>query len=202
MLLSLQHTVMLLLQHPLTFHNVIVFIAEAQRVFLDIHVFLDFVEVVLPHLTFPSASCPVRSDWMGAFTQDTAICDELFRAGIPVWLIQLDLTIMEQTVIEKPVTFSFPNNIVRAMYSEHGKSVAPFPLLCCGQGGFSRHIHSRRHYTGMAHTDTTMESTSQGTSQVGKVPTQSQTRKGEQKQKQKQKQRAWPQQTQQGKHTK
>jgi len=143
MLLSLQHTVTLLLQHPLTFRNVIVFVAEAQHVFLDIHAFLDFVEVILPCLAFPSASHPVRSDWMGAFTQDMAICDELFCAGIPMWLIRLNLTITEQTVIEKPVTFSFPDNIVRAMYSERSKSVAPFPLLCRGRGGFSRHIHSR-----------------------------------------------------------
>ena len=59
MVQSLQHTVVLLLQHPLTFHDVVTFVAEAQPMFLDIYTFLDFVKVLMPHLTFPSVSHPV-----------------------------------------------------------------------------------------------------------------------------------------------
>ena len=59
MVQSLQHTVVLLLQHPLTFHDVVTFVAEAQPMFLDIYAFLDFVKVLMPHLTFPSVSHPV-----------------------------------------------------------------------------------------------------------------------------------------------
>ena len=55
---------------------------------------------------------------MGTFTQDTAVCDELFRTGVPMWLTQLDFTITEDTIIENPVTFSFPDHIIRGMYSE------------------------------------------------------------------------------------
>ena len=136
MVQSLQPTVVLLLQHPLTFHNVVTFVAEAQPMFLDIYAFLDFVKVLMPHLTFPSLSHPVRTDWMGTFTQDTAVCDELFHAGIPMWLTQLDFTITEDTIIKNPVTFSFPDHIIRGMYSEGGKS-APFDLIYHGQGGLA-----------------------------------------------------------------
>ena len=101
----------LLLQHSLTFRDVVAFVAEAQRTFLNIYAFLDFVEVLMPRLTFPSASHPVQTDWMGTFTQDTAVCDELFRTSIPVWLTRLDFTITEDTIIENPVTFSFPDHI-------------------------------------------------------------------------------------------
>ena len=59
MVQSLKHTVVLLLQHPLTFRDVVAFVAEAQRTFLDIYAFLDFVKVLMPHLTFPSVSHPV-----------------------------------------------------------------------------------------------------------------------------------------------
>ena len=74
---------------------------------------------------------------MGAFTHNTTICDELFHAGIPVWLIRLEFMITEQTVIENLVMFSFPDHIIRPMYSEPGKSAAPFNLLYYGGGGFS-----------------------------------------------------------------
>ena len=59
MLQSLKHTVMLLLHHPLTFCDLIAFVAEAQRTFLDIHAYLDFIKVLMPHLLFPSESHPV-----------------------------------------------------------------------------------------------------------------------------------------------
>ena len=59
MLQSLKHTVMLLLHHPLTFRDLIAFVAEAQWTFLDIHAYLDFVKVLMPHLLFPSESHPV-----------------------------------------------------------------------------------------------------------------------------------------------
>ena len=147
----LQHMVMILLQHPLTFCNIITFIAEAQHTFLNIYAFLEFVEVVMPRLAHPSVSDLVRSDWMGCFTQDTAVCDELFHVGVPVWLIQSKFAIAEQTIIKRPVTYSFPNKIIQAMYSECGKSILPFNLLYCGPGGLSRHINSCYYYKGTMH---------------------------------------------------
>ena len=192
---SLQHTVMILLQHPLTFRNIIAFVAEAQRAFLDIYAFLEFIEVIMPRLAHPSVSHPVWSDWMGCFTQDTAVCDKLFHAGVPVWLIRPKFAIMKQTIIERLVKYSFPDKIVQAMYSECSKSVPPFDLLYRGPGGLSRHINSCHYCKGTTHpgTPNTNNLSSEGTSQVGKAPTQSQMRKADQKQ------HSRPPQTQQSK---
>ncbi|KAF8433960.1 hypothetical protein L210DRAFT_3411217 [Boletus edulis BED1] len=172
---------MVLLQHPLTYRDVVAFVAQAQRTFLDIYAFLDFVEVVLPHTCFPTISHPVRLDWMGCFTRDTTVCDELFLAGVPVWLACLNFMVTDQTIIEKPVAFSFPDHIVRAMYSERGKPIRPFDLLYCCGGGLSRHVHSRRHYMGTMEPTSTLPTSLPGTSNVGKAPTHTQTRKAEQK---------------------
>ncbi|KAF9221060.1 hypothetical protein BS17DRAFT_671660, partial [Gyrodon lividus] len=73
----------------LTFCDVIVFVAQAQRTFLDIYVFMDFVEIVQPQIAYPTSISQsphaVHTNWMGAFTTNTKICEELFRTGVPVW---------------------------------------------------------------------------------------------------------------------
>lgn len=182
MLQSPQHTAMVLLQHPLAFCNAIAIVTEAQQMFLNIYGFLDFVEIVLPCTSFPTASYPVRSDWMGCFTQNTTVYNELFCMGVPVWFIHSNFTITDQTIIEMPVTFSFPNHIVRAMYSEHGKTVQPFNLLYCGGGGLNCHVHLHQYYMGHVEPSlSTLTSTMPSTSNVCKAPTHTQTRKADQK---------------------
>ena len=182
LLQSLQHTVMVLLQHPLTFRDLVAFVAQTQRTFLDIYSFLDYVQVVLPRISFPTDPHPVRSDWMGCFTQDMAVCDKLFHAGVPVWLVRLDYSITDQTVIEKPVVFLFPDHLVCAMYSERGKSVQPFDLLYRGTGGLTRHIHTRRHYVGTMDPTPTSQPPSSSMTHVGRAPTHAQKKKAERKQ--------------------
>ena len=184
MVKSLQHDIMLLLNHPLTFRDIIVFVAQAQRHFLDVLAFLDYVIYVQPRIAYPSGTpLPVRSHWMGCFTQDTKICDDLFHAGVPVWLIRSRNTITSQTNIERHVKFTFPDEIIRSMYSEGGKPVRPFDSLYHGPGGFNRHFHTRRTYTGSG--DPTagvcQPSVPQLSSQAGKMSTQSKTRRAAQK---------------------
>ena len=140
---SLKHDVMLLLNHPLTFRDVVVFVAEAQRYFLDIMAFLDYVIHVQPRIAFPPAAhTPVWSDWMGCFTHSTKLCDDLFHVGVPVWLVRNDCTITSQMNIAKVVKFTFPDGIIRGMYSENGTSARPFPCLFRGRGGLDRHLHT------------------------------------------------------------
>ena len=183
MLQRLQHTKIVLLYHPLTLRNLIAFVAQAQRIFLDIITFLDFVEVVLPCLAYPgSVPHAVWSDWMGCFTTNAQVCNELFQAGVPVWYVRATFTITENTIIKRVITFSFPDHILRAEYFEQGKSVQPFDTLYKGPGGFHRHVHSCRYYMGTA--QPTLESnpeSMQESSHAGKVPTHAQSRKAAQK---------------------
>ncbi|KAH0831330.1 hypothetical protein J3R83DRAFT_13979 [Lanmaoa asiatica] len=187
LLKALGHDLMVLLNHPLTFHDVVVFVAQAQRYFLDIIAFLDYVKYVLPHVAYPpSAPLSVRTDWMGCFTSDTKVCDELFHAGVPVWLIRCNFTITARTIIEKPVRFTFPDDIIRSMYSEGGKPARPFDPLYRGPGGFLRHLHTRRHYKVTVEQPSVLgpqasSSRTQASSHLGKIPTRAQTRRATQK---------------------
>ena len=154
LLKSLEHDIMVLLNHALTFHDIVIFVAQAQRYFLDIIAFLDYVRCVLPHIANPPfIPPPVRSDWMGCFTVDMKVCDDLFHAGVPVWLVHHNLTITPRTIIQKSVRFTFPDHIVCSTYSEHGKSTRPFQCLYCGPGGFLRHFHNHRYYTSSIYTE-------------------------------------------------
>ena len=58
MLKSLEHNTILLLNHPLTFCSIIIFGAEAQCYFLDIMAFLDYIQLVQPHIAYPSTPYP------------------------------------------------------------------------------------------------------------------------------------------------
>ena len=86
---AIDHDLMAIFNHPLAFHDIVIFMAQLQRYFLDIMAFLNYALDVLPHVGYsPSVPHPVRSEWMGCFTTDTRVCDELFHVGVLVWLVQ------------------------------------------------------------------------------------------------------------------
>jgi hypothetical protein len=130
LLKGLNHNLMIILNHPLAFRDVVVFVAEAQQYFLDIMAFLDYVLDVQPHIAYPSfVPPPVHPQWMGCFTTDTKVCDELFHTGVPVWLVRHNFSITPRTIIEKPVRFTFPDEIICSMYCEGAKPTRPFICL-------------------------------------------------------------------------
>ncbi|OAX30498.1 hypothetical protein K503DRAFT_676903, partial [Rhizopogon vinicolor AM-OR11-026] len=117
----------------LTYRDIIVFVAQAQRSFLDIIAFMDYVEIVQPHLATSSWSSwsPLPGDpkWMGCFTDDSKTCHTFFDAGVPMWLVRTEAYIPRDINIIKPVILTFPDNITKSIFSEAGKAVQPFPLL-------------------------------------------------------------------------
>ncbi|KAH0827362.1 hypothetical protein J3R83DRAFT_4007 [Lanmaoa asiatica] len=63
MLKSLEHNILLLLNHPLTFRDLVVFVAQAQHYFLDLVAFLDYVSHIQHCITYSTtAHTLVRSD--------------------------------------------------------------------------------------------------------------------------------------------
>jgi hypothetical protein len=170
----IDHDLMVLFNHPLTFHDVVVFVAQAQHYFLDIMAFLDYILYVLPQVDNPPfVPPPVRSGWMGCFTTDTRVCDELFHSGVPEWLIRPNFTITPRTIIETPVRYTFPDHIIRSMYSEGSKPSCSFEVLYCGPGGYRRHLHTCCHYIATVESSTpgSQPSSSQAASNVGRAPT-------------------------------
>ena len=82
-----QHEVVHLQHHPLVLQDLVIFIAQLQCTLLDIHAMLNYFEIVHPLLENPPLK-PIHANptWMGCFTSNTRICDELYMAGVPVWL--------------------------------------------------------------------------------------------------------------------
>ncbi|KAF9226118.1 hypothetical protein BS17DRAFT_867682 [Gyrodon lividus] len=85
--------------------------------FLDIYVFMDFIEIVQPQIAYPTSISQsphaMHTNWMGAFTTDTKICKELFNASMPIWLKCHEISITDTTNISKAVTFTMPDAIIR-----------------------------------------------------------------------------------------
>jgi hypothetical protein len=59
-------------------------VRELQRTFLELKGFLDFEE----HYRLETSTPPAVPHLMGSFTWDPVICQSLFRAGVPVWLVR------------------------------------------------------------------------------------------------------------------
>jgi len=149
MLSSLKHDINILRRHPLTFRDIVIFVAQAQHSFLDIIAFMDYVEVVQPRIAWTTwLPATANTNWMGCFTYDSKICESFLTAGVPVWLVRAEAYIPPDMNIIQPVLLTFPDHITKRMYCELGKVVKPFPLLYHGAGGFNRHFHARRPYSG------------------------------------------------------
>ena len=139
---SAQHEVTWLHHHPLIFRDLVVFVAQLQCTLLDIHALLNYIKILHPLLADPRSK-PVHANptWMGCFTKCTETCEHLYFAGVPIWLVHYEDFIPPTMNIVLPVRLTFPDNIVRAMYSENGVAKS-FPSIYCGPGGVPRHWHT------------------------------------------------------------
>ncbi|KAH7905598.1 hypothetical protein BJ138DRAFT_1118325 [Hygrophoropsis aurantiaca] len=119
----LRHDIDRLTWHPLTYWDLIIFVTQAQHTFLDIFGHMDLVEyaqnrmrygTMIDHLSsaWGDLTEPVNTQWIGCFTQDSAVCDELMRTGVPVWLIQVENSLFADMNIIRPVLLTFPDTIV------------------------------------------------------------------------------------------
>lgn len=145
---SAEHDLTCLRLNPLTFRDLVTFVGQLQRTLLDIHAMLKFIEILNPLLDSPPSKPPRANPlWMGCFTTDTKVCEAMYFAGVPVWLLHHKEYIPPMMNIIKPVRLTFPDHIVRAVYTENGRA-APFPSIFRGPGGNLRHAHTRRYYEG------------------------------------------------------
>ncbi|KAI6137945.1 hypothetical protein BKA82DRAFT_154890, partial [Pisolithus tinctorius] len=109
--------------------DLIMFIAQLQHKILDIYALLEYIEHVYPLLLNPLL-CPLQanSTWMGCFVRATEVCEALYFAGVPIWLVFSKEYIPLTMNIVHSVQLTYPDSIVRSMYTEN--SVAkPFPSI-------------------------------------------------------------------------
>ncbi|KAG1740127.1 uncharacterized protein EDB91DRAFT_1053419 [Suillus paluster] len=138
---SLQHCISQLKKHPLTFCDLLIFVTDAQHLFLEIHSFMDWVLIAQPRISSGIGANPVNSAWMGAFTHDSDMCNKLHMAGIPVWYVLQCMRVM------KPVLITHLDDIVILMYAE-GNKIRAYNIIYHGQGGHQRQLHVCRLYGG------------------------------------------------------
>ena len=77
---------------PSTYRDACVQWRETQRYWLMATAFMDYERIMAASST--SVAAPVRKELMGAFTTHAHVVQKLFAAGIPVWFIRTDASVM------------------------------------------------------------------------------------------------------------
>jgi hypothetical protein len=116
---------------PTNLRTVQLSVREAQRVFLEITAYLDYLEIFKSNMDGLSLSSHDRRDRiMGAFTHDLDVCDRLFRAGIPVWLVR-PCCVLQSIRIRKVV----PLRVAQGILPLGLPPLPRHPSIYCGPAG-------------------------------------------------------------------
>jgi hypothetical protein len=87
-------------------------VQEAQGFFLEITAHLDYFEIFKVNMDGSSPSSHGRQDRsIGAFTHDFDVCDHLFRAGIPAWLVT-PCRVLQSILIREVVPFRVAEDVL------------------------------------------------------------------------------------------
>ena len=116
--------------------KVLLAVAKFQRAVLDIHVWIDFVNVYQIRLC-PSPNGELEKhdanqDLMGAFTEKVAVVQHLHSMGIPVWLIQLSFHILPTMSVNMPSLERHSDEIVLHHFADGMGNPDPYPVLTVG----------------------------------------------------------------------
>ena len=112
-----------------------------QRLCLDVFGMLDY----LPTPILPSSGDfhMALDCWMGAFTTDSEVCQRLFDACIPVWLVWSESTLPPDINVRKNVDLTRPTDIVMEPEEFNVGQVLKLERVQY-RGGCSRHMWTRR----------------------------------------------------------
>ena len=148
---AIKSTLLRLRDCPLSYRDLVGQVAEFQRLCLDLHAMLDYVEIYEPRLaislTEDGTTPLVDPKMMGCFTSDLEVACKLYRMGLPFWLIRSEGAIdSSKTKIKRLVSLLPPSqDIVTAEWYDHRTGTElPFPTLHHGYSGRDRHFASRR----------------------------------------------------------
>ncbi|KAI0359020.1 hypothetical protein OH77DRAFT_1518275 [Trametes cingulata] len=122
---------------PCTFRDAAMQVREAQRYWLMCRAFLDYYGT---HMRPRDQHRPVNTALMGAFTTDPGVVQTLYEAGIPVWWIRQDASILEDIVVVAIEELLEPHDICTRFGATHGDVlyrglVGPGHLAAMARGG-------------------------------------------------------------------
>ncbi|EDR08962.1 uncharacterized protein LACBIDRAFT_326611 [Laccaria bicolor S238N-H82] len=114
------------------YKEILLGIAEFQRAVLDIHAWINFIDIYQPCL-FPGPNGMVKydanQDLMGAFTEKVQVAQQLQAMGIPVWLILPSFRILPTMNVNIPSFQQHCKMIVLEHFKDHEGNLDPYPVL-------------------------------------------------------------------------
>jgi hypothetical protein len=145
LVMELLSTLRLLLYHlefiSATFRTTQIVVRETQRLSLELRALLDYEEVYRPRMASAVSLYRVNANITGAFTNDLAVCDAFFRAGIPVWLIR-PYTVLASIRVKALARLWFAHGTI-PFDPPHGP---PVPSIYVGSGtSLNKYIAIARH---------------------------------------------------------
>ena len=124
--------------YPLTFRELVLQVAEYQRIGLDIFAYCEYA------LAMKKRSSDVNTFLMGVFSGNPQTCQHCFSFGIPVWFIRPRHELRHDTNIATVLSdFTLPTDIVTDP-PIHSGIIAPFPVLYIGRSCDNRQMYNRQ----------------------------------------------------------
>jgi len=129
---------------PLPARDLILQVAEFQRILLDTFAIVQYETVAL--LSPPSKEQFRFADdkWMGVFTADPATAQDLYDLCIPFWYICLEETFPLRTNIHLVKDLQAPPGYFVTCHPRVQGELAPFPVLYRGTSGKHYHLFMRQ----------------------------------------------------------
>ncbi|KAG8212827.1 hypothetical protein J3R82DRAFT_11124, partial [Butyriboletus roseoflavus] len=101
----------ILKHYLLTFPDIVLYIAGLQHYLLDIATHMCYVNNHQFTLTYPDFPKSTNDLLMGCFTKNVTICEWLWCAGIPIWLLHSPQFILQNINIVNVVSITCPDHI-------------------------------------------------------------------------------------------
>jgi hypothetical protein len=129
LLKSLNHTCARIDTIPSTLSEAQFGLTEFQRLYLELHGLLDFLEIYLPRIDSTSSEPPAPTSCIGAFTSNPQIAQDLFDAGLPVYFTR---KLSDITLNHLPNIFHFVSPIEPDQRLLFDAQPTPFPTIYSG----------------------------------------------------------------------
>lgn len=100
-----------------TFRDAAMQVREVQRYWLMTRAYLDYYGT---YIRLGWRSNHLNTDLMGAFTTDPGVVQNLYEAGIPVWFVRQDASLLKSTVVYELTKMEPPRGITVNAGPQHG----------------------------------------------------------------------------------
>lgn len=123
----------------LTWRDTVVHVADYQSIFLELYGMMDYYQLIEGRMRMRNGQAKDSAAgprWIGAFTRVPLLAEQLYAAGVAVWLIREEAEVPQEIVILDIVGMGEPTDIVIHNYFDTVFQYAfPFEVLSRGKAG-------------------------------------------------------------------